>query len=844
VRGRGSKQWILAVGIPFLTAIATNTPLPQASGTEEVAIVFSDVTAQAGLWDPLLRMFAHAAAWGDVNGDGWQDLFVGTFADKADEKYLVRGATGRAPDRLLLGGPEGFSLAEGFPERFGRTSGAAFADLDGDGDLDLVVSRNRKATTGTDAPTEVLRGEGDGTFSVVAELLGDRRARSIGVLDYDGDSRLDLFVSGERQSGGAGVLLRNQGDLQFLDVTASAGLPLDLFGLGVGVADLDLDGWPDLVVSGSTPGPTPGVVRGARLFLNSRASGFREVDNSAFVWPSFGPEDWVAGVAVGDLNRDGLPDVVLGQHFGSTLSKGTVIPVRVYLHRGLGVEGGPVFEDVTEASGIPSFSTKAPHVEIADFDNDGWPDLLATASSEGGTRATILRHLGVTNDIPVFGTAEGLGSAQYWPTGGSADVNLDGVLDLFLAEWYPSLPSILLQGATSGGHWLSVEVLPNVQGIGSVVEVYRAGELGDPAALLSRTEITATTGYGAGVPSMAHVGLGEEVTVDVRIRVPRGQELIDLPAVAADQALRVTASPPALTSADLSVVGSDAPDPVTVHGALTYELTAANADPDSALDVVLTAVLPAAAALASATSGQGSCSGTVTVSCTIGTLGADQSVVVTLAVEPTAAGTFTMTASAAGTTADPDPADNATALVTTVSPEEVPPAEEVVITGTGFSPATVDVAQGSAVQWEFQGTTAQSVADSSKSGLFGSGALGPGSTYSFTFAVAGSYAYHDGLHSTLRGSVQIRMTYAAPATPTAIALAWASAPPPSGFVADVQVRRPGSSQFVTWLTGTIGTGGTFVPDAGLGRYAFRSRLRNAATGKAVKYSPILSIAVA
>ncbi len=91
---------------------------------------------------PLRGMYAHAVAWGDVNGDRHPDLFVGGFADYPLARYRRRGAKGPAPDRLLLGGPRGFRVAPGFPRMLGRTSGAVFADLDRDGDEELVIARD------------------------------------------------------------------------------------------------------------------------------------------------------------------------------------------------------------------------------------------------------------------------------------------------------------------------------------------------------------------------------------------------------------------------------------------------------------------------------------------------------------------------------------------------------------------------------------------------------------------------------------------------------------------------------------------------------------------------------
>ena len=77
------------------------------------------------------------------------------------------------------------------------------------------------------------------------------KGRSIGVLDYDADGMLDLFIVEDRYfDGGSSVLLRNLGDLQFEDVTA-VGLPSGIEGLGVATADFDGNGFTDLFVSGS-----------------------------------------------------------------------------------------------------------------------------------------------------------------------------------------------------------------------------------------------------------------------------------------------------------------------------------------------------------------------------------------------------------------------------------------------------------------------------------------------------------------------------------------------------------------------------------------------------------------
>ena len=479
---------------------------------------FIDATEQLGLVEPLLGMRAHAGGWGDVNGDGYLDLFVGSFAGASAETFQVRGATGPAPDRLLLGGPEGFTIAEQFLDEPTRTSGVAMADLDGDSDLDLVLDRypRDRASIGS-----ILMENDGGTFTEVANsgLDSALAGRSVGVLDFDRDGLLDLLQVGDPRGEGSSRLLHNEGGLTFTDVTSSAFVD-GVLGLGVSTADLNGDSFTDVFVGGSN-----------RLFVGNEGGTLREVVSDVFDWEVFGPEDDVAGVAIADLNRDGLPDLVIGQHFNSTLNTGALVPVRVYLNIGVTETGDPMFTDVTEESGMSGLPTKAPHVEIVDFDNDGWPDILTTASADGGP--AIFRHEGLVDGVPSFSTPAGLGTAQYWVTGPTADINRDGRVDIFLAEWEPALPSLMLLNDEPGGNWLSVEIDPAVGGgVGASVAVYETGRGDDLEGLVGVREISVSVGYTAGSPPWAHFGLGDLDSVDLRVALPSGQNysLDDVPA--------------------------------------------------------------------------------------------------------------------------------------------------------------------------------------------------------------------------------------------------------------------------------------------------------------------------
>ncbi len=497
-------------------------------------LAFVDATESSGLLAPLAGMHGHAAAVSDVNDDGWDDLLVGTFADRPDAEYALRGATGASPDRLLLGGPDGFRVDETFPGELGRTTAASFADLDGDGDVDLVLARNSRDRDRGRAATVVLRND-DGAFAEAA-VLGSFSARAVVPADLDGDGDLDLTVLADRFGDDTATRwFRNDGSFMFVDASAAAGLPDDLRGLGAAGADLSGDGWPDLFVTGDAGRN--------RLLVNDGTGRLVERSIGVFDWPVYGEEDDTAGVAVADLDRDGRLDLVVGHHYTSTLDFDERVPVRVYLNRGVDDDGVPAFEDVTDRTGLPGFATKAPDVQVADFDADGWPDLLTTASAADGAQPAILRHRGLVDGIPQFEVPDGLGDAQYWVSSVVFDADRDGRLDVFVVEWEPALPSLFWRNDGPVGHWLSVVDAP----VGATVEVFEVGRVGDADALVGTLPLVANGGYGVGTLSEAWFGLGALDQVDVRITSPAGSDGFGAPtvveAVAADQRVSIGANP-------------------------------------------------------------------------------------------------------------------------------------------------------------------------------------------------------------------------------------------------------------------------------------------------------------
>lgn len=506
---------------------------PQLASAQSIRFV--DKTREAGLVKPLLGIMGHGGAWGDFDGDGKVDLYVGGFADRPATEY--KPADGPVSNRLLrnLGNGKFARVADKSLEVVGRTSGAVFADLNNDGTLELYVANNAKPRAAGRAKTDVQR-RAKSQFSnlfrndkgqlvdiskasgaVPAEL---QTARNIGVFDYDNDGLLDLLVVEDRfrRGGSRTVLLRNEGKLKFRIVNKQVGLPDDIFGLGCAVADVNGDNRPDFFIGHSN-----------RFFISAKGNRYIEPASlkKTFAWSPLDGEDWPCGAAFGDLNNDGRLDLVLSIH-GKTARN------RVYINDGLRY-GVPRFRDVTKAVGLPeSVGEKSPHVEIQDFDNDGRPDIyLSTAwlGEDGSITPLIYRNTGTKNGLPQFVQVHKPKKSEqlvYFPAGPSADYDGDGRVDLFLINWFRGNQSRLLHNESPKRRWLTVRVQGksvNRMGIGSKVRIYIAGKAGEAKALLGYQQVTTGYGYASGQPAVCHFGLSKAKQVDIEVTLPNGKTI-------------------------------------------------------------------------------------------------------------------------------------------------------------------------------------------------------------------------------------------------------------------------------------------------------------------------------
>ena len=297
---------------------------------------FTDVTARAGVGGG--RRDSVSAAFFDYDRDGRLDLFVANYV-LFDRPYLDRvspyclwkglrvfcGPTGVAGDTNVLYHNNGdgtftdVTKAAGLLNPELKSLGVVTADLDDDGWPDLYVA--------SDSTIQALyRNRGNGTFEDASLLSGagysqEGRAQAgmgVDAGDYDGDGRLDLFVTTFQDD--YKTLYHNDGALRFSDVTYAARLGQVSFSRlswGTGFQDFDNDGWPDLFVASGHVYPQVDPARLPQETYAQQDQVLRNLGNGAFadVTASAGPGMQVVrssrGVAFGDYDNDGRVDAVV-----------------------------------------------------------------------------------------------------------------------------------------------------------------------------------------------------------------------------------------------------------------------------------------------------------------------------------------------------------------------------------------------------------------------------------------------------------------------------------------------------------------------------------------------------
>ena len=494
-------------------------------GPVDVVVINPD-QAQAGLYGGFqvlapglampLRPFKESAADYGIQGD---EQFMDTgvaFADVNQDGFMDLLVSAGRRVAFYLGTREGklreYTEASGLGEVRNIVYGVFFGDLDNDGLPDAVI---------TGQPVRIFRNLGQARFEDVSQRIGLTdylKAFCVALADYDRDGLLDLYIGTMADDDRlyhnvSGVLTPAFPDLfrkRDLAVKYGNDQPTTF---SAAFADYDQDGYPDLFVG----------IRGlpAALYHNDRGKGFRDVTIAVGAGkpapppekkPLFKP-NW--GVTWADFDNDGWLDLFLSS--------------------------GPLGDDLFKNREGKSFTNVAGQMRVrfsqdnlmgawGDFDNDGLLDLAVPDNMSGvrvyrgqgdGSFQDVTAALGIENGprAAPFGTA--------W-----VDLNRDGALDLYTVE-YATLNRLFMNAPYPGRHWLEVELSgtkSNGMAIGAVVTV-QAG-----STILTR-QVAGGEGYVSAPPPILHFGLGASGKIDkLTVAWPAGEPQV-MEQVPADQVL-------------------------------------------------------------------------------------------------------------------------------------------------------------------------------------------------------------------------------------------------------------------------------------------------------------------
>jgi hypothetical protein len=337
---------------------------------------FSDWTERAGLQD---QKGGLSLVQADYDNDGWMDI------------YVPRGAWlgGRGLVRHSLLRNRGDGTFEDVTEKAGMAGpdwpalAAQWCDYDNDGDLDLYKG-NERLQNGDQAPSQLFRNNGDGTFTDVAREAGVENMRYTRGLcwgDYDNDGDWDLYVSNFNE---LNRLYRNDGTGKFEDVGVALGVaeqnddPKKQRSFQSWFFDANNDGWLDLFSASFPLSGEGGKVDG----IAATMFGLAPIDETCKFWLNDGKggfldrtEEYglaksasVMGANIGDLDSDGWMDFYLST---GAPSFEVFVPKVAYMN-----QQGKGFADATATAGLGHLQ-KGHGVAFGDIDNDGDLDLYA-----------------------------------------------------------------------------------------------------------------------------------------------------------------------------------------------------------------------------------------------------------------------------------------------------------------------------------------------------------------------------------------------------------------------------------------------------------------------------------
>lgn len=375
--------------------------------------------------------------------------------------------------------------------------GVGILDYDGDGNMDVFCVQGGSLEPGAaNVPgPRLYRNLGGWKFEDATQRAGLAGSKGYGMgvacADYDGDGHTDIYLT----QVGRNVLFHNNGDGTFTDVTDRAGVGAGGWSASAAFVDYDLDGWLDLYVTryinwspdreapcfsrGGEPdycGPTAfNAPTMDRLFHNQGNGSFRDASLEAGLDRAYGNG---LGVATGDFNHDGLPDIYVAND---------AMPNQLWIN-----QGGGRFKDEAMMRGCAvnglGMTEAGMGVVAVDLTMDGWLDLFVTHLG-GEANRLFANSNGYFADF-VAPTGPGAVSWPYTGFGvGFRDFNNDGRLDLFVANGKVRFgepefdkrdryaePNNLLQGLDGGAF---EEVFPQGGTEPAIIATSRAVAFGD-----------------------------------------------------------------------------------------------------------------------------------------------------------------------------------------------------------------------------------------------------------------------------------------------------------------------------------------------------------------------------